>query len=81
MTSKPVPINEEICQHLINAFTEIQEAYRIALTEFALYEIKDSLDVTMIERLAADAEIFFKGYLQLHIDAKVYMNGRVVTDD
>lgn len=79
--SKRVPINDEISNHLISAFTEMQEAYRIAVTEFSLYELKDKLDVDIMERLAADAELLFERYLRLRMDTKIYMRGREVTLD
>lgn len=68
-----VPINSEISNSMITAYTSWQEAYRIAVSEFALYEIKTEEDVDILIRLATDAQIMFDRYLQAHTDAKMYM--------
>lgn len=68
-----IPCNSEISNNMITAFTALQEAYRIAVTEFALYEVKTEEDVDILVRLAEDARILFDRYLQAHTDAKMYM--------
>lgn len=67
-----ISVNDNISEQLIAAFTGYQEAYKLAVHEFALYAVKTEQDVDVVVRLAEDARILFDRYLQAHTDAKMY---------